>query len=333
MPQIKTVVNKVNEIDNTYRNFQFEVLAGTSDTNVTCKENGCEFKFDFAKVYWNPRLGTEHERVVNLLERDDVLYDVFAGVGPFSVPAVSKRGLSAVLSNDLNPESYRYLVENFTRNTKSKTKRREQDIRRALVQKSKRATEPVLSVKLFDPLQEFLSFNLDGREFITTKIKYHLVEILNYRCLNEMVEVMERSKFYALMNLPAMSIEFLDAFRALYTPDEAEIIKKTLPADILDRFRLNVYCYHFCKGEEIELDKLKNLIRLDIFDDAEIEIESKYVRKVAPNKNMYCSMFKIGFKHFFMPKMSNVSNGGIKHKIEEIVEGFYVRENKVQKKE
>lgn len=130
MPQIKTVVNKLNEIDTTYRNFQFEVLAGANDTHVSCRENGCEFRFDFAKVYWNPRLGTEHERVVNMLKRDDVLYDVFAGVGPFSVPAVAKSHVFAVLANDLNPDSYRCLVDNHARNTRSKTQRREQDARK-----------------------------------------------------------------------------------------------------------------------------------------------------------------------------------------------------------
>ena len=67
---------------------------------------------------------------MNLLQTDDVLYDVFAGVGPFSVPAVSKRGVSAVLANDLNPDSYRFLVDNYTRNNKSKTKKRQQDARR-----------------------------------------------------------------------------------------------------------------------------------------------------------------------------------------------------------
>ncbi len=57
IPNIKTVVNKLSEIDNTYRNFQFEVLAGIKDTLVEVKENGCLFRFDFANVYWNPRLG------------------------------------------------------------------------------------------------------------------------------------------------------------------------------------------------------------------------------------------------------------------------------------
>ena len=59
---VRTVVNKTNTIDNTYRNFSMEVLAGEDDFLVNVKENGESFQFDFSKVYWNPRLSTEHER-------------------------------------------------------------------------------------------------------------------------------------------------------------------------------------------------------------------------------------------------------------------------------
>lgn len=65
-------------------------------------------------MYWNSRLGTEHERLVNLFTPNDVVADVFAGVGPFAIPA-SKRG-SAVLANDLNPESFKYLQRNIEGN-------------------------------------------------------------------------------------------------------------------------------------------------------------------------------------------------------------------------
>lgn len=75
----KTIVNKTNEINSKYRNFQMEILAGVEDYNVQVKENHCTFKFDFSKVYWNPRLSTEHERIVGLLKSSDVLYDVFTG--------------------------------------------------------------------------------------------------------------------------------------------------------------------------------------------------------------------------------------------------------------
>ncbi|KAL8608692.1 hypothetical protein ACOMHN_002921 [Nucella lapillus] len=138
---VKTVVNKVNTIDNTYRNFQMELLAGEDNLVTRAKENGCMFEMDFSKVYWNPRLSTEHERVVKLLKAGDILYDVFAGVGPFAIPA-AKRGVT-VLANDLNPHSYSALTSNITLN----------------------------KVKA-DRLQ---SYNLDGREFIVKVLKPDLV--------------------------------------------------------------------------------------------------------------------------------------------------------------
>ena len=68
LPNVKTVVNKTNVIDNTYRNFAMEILAGPEDFNVMVKENYVKFQFDFSKVYWNPRLSTEHGRIVELLK-------------------------------------------------------------------------------------------------------------------------------------------------------------------------------------------------------------------------------------------------------------------------
>lgn len=65
-------------------------------------------------MYWNSRLGTEHDRIVQMFKPDAVVADVFAGVGPFALPA-GKKGC-AVLANDLNPESYKYLVQNIKNN-------------------------------------------------------------------------------------------------------------------------------------------------------------------------------------------------------------------------
>ena len=72
------------------------------------------FAFDFTKVYWNSRLHTEHDRLVQLFSPDDVIADVFAGVGPFALPA-AKKGCG-VLANDLNPESYKWLSRNIETN-------------------------------------------------------------------------------------------------------------------------------------------------------------------------------------------------------------------------
>jgi len=106
----RTVVNKLGMIDNEYRNFQLEVLAGEEDFVATVGEHGCKFQFDFSKVFWNSRLQTEHQRIVDLSSPDDVIFDGFAGVGPFAVP-LAKKGCK-VYANDLNPDSYVWLKKN-----------------------------------------------------------------------------------------------------------------------------------------------------------------------------------------------------------------------------
>lgn len=109
-PGVTCVVNKTNVIDSTYRNFKMEVLAGEENMVAKVKENGVAYEFDFSRVYWNPRLSTEHQRIVQQVKRGDTVFDVFAGVGPFAIPAA--RCGANVLANDLNPESFRWLQHN-----------------------------------------------------------------------------------------------------------------------------------------------------------------------------------------------------------------------------
>jgi tRNA (guanine37-N1)-methyltransferase len=49
-----------------------------------------------------------------MLDPQDVIADVFAGVGPFAIPA-AKKGC-AVFANDLNPNSTKYLSVNVQNN-------------------------------------------------------------------------------------------------------------------------------------------------------------------------------------------------------------------------
>jgi len=111
---VKTVVNKLENISSQYRVFDMEVIAGEENFQVTQFHLGCTFSFDFSKVYWNTRLDTEHRRLVDMFEPGEVICDVFAGVGPFAVPA-GKKGCF-VLANDLNPDSYESLKANAKTN-------------------------------------------------------------------------------------------------------------------------------------------------------------------------------------------------------------------------
>lgn len=137
----KSVVNKIDNINNVYRNFEYEVICGSPDLKTTIKENKCLFDLDFSEVYWNPRLCTEHERILHKMKSGDVLYDVFAGIGPFSVPA-AKMGCT-VLANDLNPNSCKWLEVNKKKN---------------------RVKDANLTI-----------FNKDGSTFIQDDLKSHLI--------------------------------------------------------------------------------------------------------------------------------------------------------------
>lgn len=89
-------------------------MAASQLIRASQSENDCRFTFDFREVYWNSRLHTEHERLITKFDKGDLVADVFAGVGPFAIPA-AKKGC-AVLANDLNPSSHKYLTLNIAEN-------------------------------------------------------------------------------------------------------------------------------------------------------------------------------------------------------------------------
>ena len=100
--------------ENEFRTFQYELLAGDPSMDVEIKQLDCTFRFDYSKVYWNSKLNTEHERLVNLFKQNDAVCDVMAGVGPFAIPAGKRKVF--VWANDLNPESYKSLADGIERN-------------------------------------------------------------------------------------------------------------------------------------------------------------------------------------------------------------------------
>ena len=175
---IRTVVNKTDQIDDTFRFFKMEILAGDNDMITTVKENGCTFTFDFSKVYWNSRLHTEHERLIKELKKNDIVLDVFAGVGPFSIPAAKKGCM--VYANDLNPHSYEALCANAKTNSVT---------------------------------HKLKAYNLDGREFIQ-KVTH---ELLEPQLTSKELSTFTEHNTHIIMNLPATAVHFLDTFKGLFS--------------------------------------------------------------------------------------------------------------------
>ncbi|KAJ4913328.1 tRNA (guanine(37)-N1)-methyltransferase 2 [Raphanus sativus] len=109
-PKIQTVVNKIDPIHNDFRTMQLEVLAGNHSLVTMVVENGLRFHVDLARVYWNSKLGTERQRLLLGFDHNDVVCDVFAGVGPIALAAA--RIVKRVYANDLNPHAVEFMEQN-----------------------------------------------------------------------------------------------------------------------------------------------------------------------------------------------------------------------------
>ena len=110
---VATVLNRASKVKGELRVREWDVLVGES-TETTHREYGCEYHLDLAEVYFSPRLATERHRVTSQVDPGERVFDMFAGVGPFVIPA-AKRGAAAV-GVDLNPVAVEYLRENAERN-------------------------------------------------------------------------------------------------------------------------------------------------------------------------------------------------------------------------
>jgi tRNA (guanine37-N1)-methyltransferase len=246
-PAIKLVVNKVSTIENKFRIFPMEVLARESDdvtTIVETKSVFCRFKFDFAAVYWNPRLNTEHERIIETLRPGmDVLYDVFAGVGPFSIPVAKRK--CKVLANDLNPDSYKWLQHNVILNKVT---------------------------------QYHSSFCMDGREFLRTIVRDDLIAEWKARESGDEPKI---KRFAITMNLPQLAIEFLSSFVGWFDDQEDEIRKLQSPEMPVVHCYTFIKGVPEDDCEKAAVDAAQAVLGVDLKSNFK---EVRLVRKVSPDK-------------------------------------------------
>lgn len=283
-PGVKTVINKVDNVgeENAYRTFQYEVLQGPDDMDVTVSEQGCTFNFNFAKVYWNTRLHTEHERVCDMFREGEAICDVMAGVGPFAVPAGKKKCF--VFANDLNPESYKYLEGNIKSN------------------------------KISDYVR---GFNTDGADFIKKSAAElltsdHSVPIYakvkrsdrdpKNRQPQEIRRLVQPKIFsHYVMNLPASAITFLPAFIGLYANvpgmPASEIRKLLHPHTDVKLPMIHVHCFSTKSednvAETIEIcEEISRQLGYKITPETP-DVLVHDVRDVAPKKRMFCASFRL----------------------------------------
>lgn len=201
------------------------MLAGPPTLVTEVKQHGARFRLDFSKVYWNSRLEQEHNRIVALFKPGDVVVDVMAGIGPFAIPAAKQHGCT-VLANDLNPDSYAYLVQNIKLN-------------KVRILLCAGCWCPCTTTQVGDNVTPF---NMDGRAFIRA---------VSGAASPPGTDAAPHGVVYqhAVMNLPSAAIEFVDAFRGAFDPEVWE--GQRMPT---------VHCYTFQRAGETQQGVLHGVL-------------------------------------------------------------------------
>lgn len=116
IPGVKSVWLAVSPVTGPYKTRSYTHLAGEERTWTIYREHGCSFKVDITRVFVTPRLGYEHLRVANLVGYGEVVVNMFAGVGVFSIVIARVSKPRAVHSIDINVDAYNLMVENIKLN-------------------------------------------------------------------------------------------------------------------------------------------------------------------------------------------------------------------------
>ncbi len=106
-----TCVVRDKGIQGAFRLPTREIIAG-HDTETIHKENGCVFKLDVTKVMFS-KGNLAEKKLMSLSAHNEVVVDMFAGIGYFSIPMAVHSSPKKVISVELNPVSFGYLQENI----------------------------------------------------------------------------------------------------------------------------------------------------------------------------------------------------------------------------
>jgi tRNA (guanine37-N1)-methyltransferase len=113
---VKAVWCQTSPVSGNFRLRTLEWVAGERRTEAIHKEYGCVFKVDLAHCYFSPRLSYERMRIAKQVRAGEVIVNMFAGVGCFSIIIARQSKAEKIYSIDINPKAIEYMRENIRLN-------------------------------------------------------------------------------------------------------------------------------------------------------------------------------------------------------------------------
>jgi tRNA (guanine37-N1)-methyltransferase len=99
----KSIFAQTSAVRGDYRLRTLEHLAGVNCASTEYREHGCRFKVDVSNTYFSPRLSTERIRISKMIADNEIITNMFAGVGTYSILIAKHNKTCKVYSIDSNP--------------------------------------------------------------------------------------------------------------------------------------------------------------------------------------------------------------------------------------
>src|SRR5919199_3709377 len=99
----KSIFAQTSAVQGDYRLRTLQHLAGINCVTTEYREHGCRFKVDVSNTYFSPRLSTERIRISKMIADNEIITNMFAGVGTYSILIAKHNKTSKVYSIDSNP--------------------------------------------------------------------------------------------------------------------------------------------------------------------------------------------------------------------------------------
>jgi tRNA (guanine37-N1)-methyltransferase len=113
---VKTVLLQTSAVSGDFRLRQLEWAAGERKTTTVHKEFECLFEVDLERCYFSPRLSFERRRVASLVQPHEIVVNIFAGVGCFSIVMAKYSKVDRIFSIDVNPFAFDFMLKNVRLN-------------------------------------------------------------------------------------------------------------------------------------------------------------------------------------------------------------------------
>ncbi|AFH42331.1 50S ribosomal protein L11 methyltransferase [Fervidicoccus fontis] len=116
MPYVKSIWLTETPIYGIERTRKYIHLYGERKTVTIYKEHDCSFYVDIEKSYISPRLSYEHIRIAKLVKDNEIIINMFSGIGGFSIVIAKYSNPKIIYSIDINPFSVELQKKNVELN-------------------------------------------------------------------------------------------------------------------------------------------------------------------------------------------------------------------------